>query len=189
MFKLVYPAGPAPLMEADSISGNPEMLPVVEPTGLVVGQTTRAAVHGGSRLLHPVVHLHIISRYGRIYLQKRSKYKDLYPGFWDTAVGGHVGYGESLEEALLREAAEELGIYDFNPTFLQSYVFDCQRESELVGVFATITGRRITPDGDEVEDGRYWEIQEIEAAMGKGILTPNFEQEYLRIKDSLLALL
>ena len=38
-------------------------------------------------------------------------------------------------------------------------------------------------------EGRWWTQTEIEEALGKDVLTPNFEQEYLAIKDSLLALL
>lgn len=139
--------------------------------------------------LHPVVHLHIISRDGSIYLQQRSASKDFLPLKWDTAVGGHVAYGEYILEALYREASEELGFTDFNPVFITSYVYESERERELVNVFATVGDFILKPDGDEVTDGRYWSPEEIEAATGKSILTPNFESEYHKIKDSLQALL
>ena len=109
MRDLLYPQEPAPLYPRPSIErpGNPhfpggEMIPLIEPSGVVYGQAKRAWCHEGSRALHPVVHLHLIDRFGRIYLQKRSARKDLLPGYWDTAVGGHISYGEHPEEALYR---------------------------------------------------------------------------------------
>ena len=56
----------------------------------------------------------------------------------------------------------------------------------------------LTPDGDELSDGRFWTIGEIEShiltdASGKkstdGTLTPNFVSEFELVRDQLLALL
>ena len=60
-------------------------------------------------LLHPVVHLHLFNSRGELYLQKRPEWKDIQPGRWDTAVGGHVDYGETVDEALRRECARSWG--------------------------------------------------------------------------------
>ena len=165
------------------------MVPVVEENGLVIGQATRKTVHDGSKLMHPVVHLHIINREGCLYIQKRSMKKDLLPGLWDTAVCGQVDYGESLEEALYRESSEELGFREFNPVYLKSYVWESTREKELVNVFAAVGNFVLNPDLDEVSEGRYRDMAEIEANLGMGLFTPNFEQEFKSIKDTLLALL
>lgn len=196
MFDLIYPVSPAqvmPLPSADNPGDRPrptgEMVPVVEENGLVIGQATRQSVHDGSKLMHPVIHLHIINREGCLYIQKRSMKKDLLPGRWDTAVGGHVDYGETLEEALYREASEELGFRDFNPIFLKSYIWESAREKELVSVFATVGNFTLKPDNDEVTEGRYWNMSEIESNLARGLFTPNFEQEFKSIKDTLLALL
>ena len=86
---LVYPVNLAPLSPLNK--GVREMLPIVEPNGAVVARASRSSCHSGTKLLHPVVHLHIIDRFGRIYLQRRSARKSLFPLYWDTAVGGHVG--------------------------------------------------------------------------------------------------
>lgn len=196
VFELIYPSGPAkvlPLPTVDkpglSLHAGSEMIPVVEENGLVVAQTSRAYVHGGSKLLHPVVHLHIINRFGSLFLQKRSMSKDLLPGRWDTAVGGHVDYGESLDEALCREAFEELGLSEFNPIYIKTYVWTSSREKELVSVFAAVGNFALDPSNEEVSEGRFWSMDEIDGVVGKSVLTPNFEKEFASVKSSLLALL
>lgn len=115
-----------------------EIFPVVDEQGNTIGSASRGECHSGSMLLHPVVHLHVFDTAGRLYLQKRPDWKDIQPGKWDTAVGGHVDYGESIDEALRREAREELGICDFIPRFLKSYVFQSSRERELVNALSLI---------------------------------------------------
>lgn len=193
---LFYPPFPAPVVPrptADRPSSelirSGEMLPVVDASGTVTAQMTRQYAHGGSLLLHPVVHLHILNRKGELYLQRRSFEKDLLPGFWDTAVGGHVSYGESVAEALFREAEEELGLYDFHPIPLDVYEFEGIQERERVHVFACLGDYSPRPDGTEVIDGRFWSMQEIEESLGKSVLTPNFEGEFARIRQKLTALL
>ena len=190
MIELIYPASPAPLLKGCKRGRAAEMLPVVDELGNVRAQATRELVHhGGEKPLHPVVHLHVINRSGRIYLQQRGPDKDLLPLYWDTAVGGHGAYWEYIPEALYREAAEELGLHDFLPQGLCHYIFESADERELVNVFAAVGEYSIKPDPYELAGGRFWSVDEIEAALGKGVLTPNFEGEYRRIKKALLALL
>ena len=86
-----------------------EIFPLVDEEGTVVGKATRGECHNGSRLLHAVVHLHVFNSAGEVYLQKRPEWKDIQPGKWDTAVGGHIDYGETPKAALRREVREELG--------------------------------------------------------------------------------
>jgi len=157
-----------------------ELFPIVDESGRVIGSATRGECHSGSKLLHPVVHLHVFNSKGDIYLQKRPEWKDIQPGKWDTAVGGHIDYGETPEEALHREVREELGITKFCPEQLDMYVFESQRERELVYVNRTTYDGEICPSAAELDGGRFWTMQEIHEAMGKGILTPNFENEFKR---------
>ena len=157
-----------------------ELFPIVDEKGCVTGSATRGECHNGSRLLHPVVHLHVFNARGEVYLQKRPAWKDIQPGKWDTAVGGHMDYGETPEEALRREVGEELGITDFRPEHIGQYVFDSQRERELVYVNRTTYDGPIHPSAAELDGGRFWNIEDIRQAIGHGILTPNFESEFQR---------
>ena len=157
-----------------------EMFPIVNEEGTVIGKATRGECHSGSRLLHPVVHLHVFNAQGDVYLQKRPEWKDIQPGKWDTAVGGHLDYGETPEKALFREVREELGISDFKPVSVGKYVFESQGERELVYVHRTTYDGEIQPSKDELDGGRFWTMQEIREEIGQGILTPNFEHEFQR---------
>ncbi len=193
--ELIYPYETAPLVPSPTaespvqVASGTEFFPVVEPNGLVVGRAAREYCHSGAKPLHPVVHLHVIDRFSRIYLQKRPPTKKIQPGRWDTAVGGHVSYGEHLLEALFREAHEELRFSMFNPIHLLTYEFESEVEKELINVYATVGSFELNPDPEELDGGMWWDVSDIDANIGKGVFTPNFESEFAMIRRSLLALL
>lgn len=157
---------------------NAEILPVVDETGKIIGKASRGECHNGSLILHPVVHLHVFNSKGEVFLQHRPDWKDIQPDKWDTSVGGHIDYGECPHDALFREVKEELGISDFVPFHIGTYIFKSQRERELVYVNRTTYDGEIHPSKDELDGGRFWTISEIRKAIGQGILTPNFENEF-----------
>ena len=157
-----------------------ELFPIVDEDGKTIGSVTRGEAHSGSRVLHPVVHLHLFNSCGELYLQRRPMWKDIQPGRWDTSCGGHVSFGETPEAALRREVEEELGVTAFVPVALGHYLYDSGRERELVFVNRTCYDGQVTPSADELDGGRFWTVDEIRAAIGTGVLTPNFEQEFQR---------
>lgn len=156
-----------------------ELFPIVGKDGEFLGTTSRGHAHGGCKILHPVVHLHVFNSNGELYLQKRPGWKDVQPNKWDTAVGGHVDLGENMETALRREALEELGITDFTPVSMGYYIFDSKKECEMVYVNRCVYDGAIKPNMKELSDGRFWTQDEILKNIGKNVFTPNFEQEYL----------
>lgn len=163
-----------------------EWFDIVTPQGNIVGKAPRTAVHGNPQLLHPVIHIHILNSVGELFLQKRSPNKDLYPNRWDTAVGGHVKSGESIGHALNREAEEELGIsmMEFKPLF--RYVHKNNYESELVHGFFLQDDGPFYINREEISEGRFWQIENIEQNLGKDVFTPNFEDEFALLKKILL---
>lgn len=156
-----------------------EWFPVVNEEGKLIGKAPRSVCHDGkSMLLHPVVHLHLLNKDGKLFLQKRAEKKDIQPGKWDTSVGGHVAPGETIEDALFREVREEIGLKNFQPQFINRYVWESPLERELVFSFITVSDFKPVIDRVELDDGKFWTIDEIRRNIGKGVFTPNFENEF-----------
>lgn len=161
-----------------------EYFPIVDEDGNEISVALRSICHNGkSMLLHPVVHMHLFNSRGELFLQKRALTKDLLPGYWDTSVGGHIGQGESPEEALKREAMEELGLENFTFKFIKKYIWQSPRERELVYSFKGFTCQYPGINKAEIDEGRYWSIKEIIRNLDKNIFTPNFKHEISVILD------
>jgi isopentenyldiphosphate isomerase len=166
---------------------NEEWLPIVTDEGIIVGQLPRSELHKGQKILHPVVHMHIIDHSKKLLLQKRPENKLVQPGKWDTAVGGHISAGETLESALTRETFEETGLADFKPTPVKTYRWETEIEAELVYMYVTRTAQKPTIQSDEVDELRFWSRAEIEEKLESGIFTPNFIHEFrLLISEELI---
>ena len=170
-------------LECITIADTEEMLPVVDDNGKVIGKALRSECHSNVALIHPVVHVHIYNGKGELLLQKRSMKKLIQPGKWDTSVGGHITYGEPIEEALKREAWEEAGVENGSFEYITSYLWQCSRESEYINVYKCRYDNPNPVAIAEIDDAKFWSKDDILQHIGKGIFTPNFEQEFLKIKE------
>ena len=96
-----------------------EFLPIVNERGNIVGRAMHVELHKGNKMLHPVVHLHIINGKGettRLY-------------WW------HVAFGDTPEKTLKRKMAETLGLSGMVPKLKRQYIRESKTEKELVYVF------------------------------------------------------
>ena len=87
-----------------------EMVEEVDMLGNVLRLVTRRQMRA-ERLGHRSVFIAVMSESGELLVHRRAETKDLWPGWWDVAVGGVIAPGESDDAAALRELAEELGIH------------------------------------------------------------------------------
>lgn len=85
-----------------------DIFDIVDENDRVVGQATRSEAHA-KNLKHRAVHVLIFNDEGELFMQKRSKNKDTWPGAWDSSCSGHVDSGEDYRTAARRELEEELG--------------------------------------------------------------------------------
>ena len=154
-----------------------EYFDIIDESCNIIGKATRKKCHGDTSLAHRVVHVLVFNSNGELFLQKRSLNKDIQQGKWDTSVGGHVNLGECFDDAVYRELGEELGI-NADVQHLNDYWMRNSIETEYVRTYICVHDGEIKFDPIEIDDGRFWRIEEIEENLGTGIFTPNFEQEF-----------
>jgi transcription elongation factor GreB len=112
-----------------------EFLPIVNERGNIVGRAMYVELHKGNKMLHPVVHLHVMNGKGeatRLY-------------WW------HVAFGDTPEKTLKRKMAETLGLSGVNPKLKRQYIRETKTERELVYVFTVVSEEDlpITTEGKE----------------------------------------
>lgn len=83
-----------------------ELLNLYDASGAIVGARPRNATQEPG-FAAGAVQLLLVGPDGRVLLQRRREDKEN-GGLWDKSVGGHVLAGESFDDALVREANEEL---------------------------------------------------------------------------------
>lgn len=83
-----------------------ELLNVYDEAGVVVGSMERGEAKSKG-FAAGAVQLLLVNSEGRVLLQRRRGDKEN-GGLWDKSVGGHVQAGETFDDALIREANEEL---------------------------------------------------------------------------------
>ncbi len=159
---------------------NSEILPIVDEEGRVTGKAPRELFHFNKKMkmLHPVVHMHLINSQEEIFLQYRPSFKSVQPDKWDTAVGGHIAYGETVEVALARETAEEIGLRGNRPVFLGKYIWETEVERELVYMFMLRSDAPPEINPGEIQEGKFWKPGEIRRQAEKDMFTPNFLHEF-----------
>ena len=96
---------------ADGTSAK-ETLTIFDEEGNPVGFAPRAEAHLKG-LRHHTIHIWIAEKRVDgwwIWFQQRAFDKKDFPGMYDTAVGGHIGHGEDIRLAAVREMSEEIGL-------------------------------------------------------------------------------
>ena len=145
-------------MEPQSDPGQ-ELVDLLDSDGRVVGVATRREIRS-RRLPHRCTYLLVFGPNGDLLIHRRTTTKDVFPGFWDVAVGGVVASGEDWDAGVRREAEEELGV-EVEPTFLFEFRFQDDRTIAFGRVFRAIHPGPFQLQASEVAEAVFVPVQHL----------------------------
>lgn len=90
-----------------------EIIPIVDKNDEVIDYKDRCALAPGD--IFRVAALWITNSKGQILLAKRLPTKKVHPDMWGPAAAGTVAQGESYEDNIIKETAEEIGLENIKP--------------------------------------------------------------------------
>ncbi|GAA1851787.1 hypothetical protein GCM10009751_05440 [Myceligenerans crystallogenes] len=114
----------------------------------------------------PAVIMSIVDDAGRLLLGRAPTW----PAGRMSVLAGFVEPGESAEQAVVREAAEETGVVVGQVEYRgsQSWPMPC---SLMLGFHARAETTRLTPDTEELAEARWFTREELRAACADGTLS------------------
>jgi len=87
-----------------------ELLDLVDENDNIVGTVMRSEVYAKNINNVRVVNVFVVNSKGEIFFPRRAASKKSFPLCLDMSVGGHVGSGETYEDALKHETKDEINI-------------------------------------------------------------------------------
>jgi isopentenyl-diphosphate delta-isomerase len=156
------------------MEGSADLVVLLDEDLQPMGTAPRAEVHDARTPLHLAFSCYLFDRAGRLLLTRRALAKRTWPGVWTNSFCGHPRPGESLEAAVQRHAAHELGadVRDVRcllPEFRYRAVDSSGVvENELCPVFvATCTDHadNVVANPDEVAEWRWVTVDELRSAV------------------------
>jgi len=144
-----------------------EYFHVVDEDDNVIGRATREECHSGKGPIHRSVYIFVLNDKNELFLQKRSKSKDLYAGYYTGSATGHVDYGEDYDEAARRELKEELGL-DAPLQMLGKVKNFSEDEREISALYLCRYNGPVRFNEKEIEEGFFISMQDIKRSLKTG---------------------
>lgn len=170
------------------VSSESESLILVDEDDNAIGSLSKADCHDGEGILHRAFSLFVFNSAGELLLQQRSADKRLWPLYWSNSCCSHPRVGETLEEALSRRAAEELGLA-CRPEYVYRFAYHARygdegSERELCSVFLAKSDEPVDANPYEIEATRFVAADALDAALQAQSehYTPWFRMEWERLR-------
>ena len=166
-----------------------EFVDILDESGKFTGASVLKSEAHRLGLFHPTVHVWCYSKEGSILLQQRGAQKKTFPLKWDVSVAGHVGAGEDLVVAAIREAQEEIGLTLAASNLEKIAVFKTEKrhsvtlfDREFTHTFLYELSEKVilTKQESEVEALQWFSLSAFEnmARENNQMLVPNSQNRY-----------
>lgn len=149
-----------------------ELVDIVDAADRVVGVATRAEMRA-RRLRHRATYLLVLNGAGALFIHQRSAAKDVYPSYWDVAVGGVVGAGESYDTGARRELAEEVGITAVAPEPLFDFTWEDPANCVNGRVYRVIWDGPLVLQAEEIVGGEWLPLAAVRARIARDPFCPD----------------
>lgn len=157
-----------------------EWVDLVDEADHVIGRERRSEVRRRN-LRHRGVGILCWNARNEIYVHRRTRTKDIFPGLYDMFVGGVVGAGESYDRAARREIQEELGIDGPEPRHLFQHLYLGPHNHAWVAVYEVEWNGPIRHQATEVEWGAFLTPQALLEKIGVWEFVPDGLQIWERL--------
>lgn len=144
----------------DVMGAEDEIVTIVDTQNNVVGAMPRREMRAG-RLPHRATYVLVFNSQGEVYVQKRTRTKDVFPGYYDVVTGGVVLAGESYEKGAVRELGEELGIHGVSLTRLFDFYYEDEHIRVWGEAFFCHYDGEVVLEKEEVESGAFLKVEEV----------------------------
>lgn len=174
------------------VSSADEELILVDELDRQIGHRSKAECHAGNGVLHRAFSIFVFNGDDELLLQKRSLDKPLWPNYWSNTCCSHPRRGESMEEAVSRRLAQELG-FACPLRFLYKFKYQAQygavgAEHEYCWVYHGRYDGAVDANVSEIAEWRYIGVAELEAELETAPerFTPWFKMEWAHIRHNFL---
>lgn len=174
---------------SEVVSNEEEPLILVDGDDRQIGTLDKSACHDGDGKLHRAFSLFVFNSQGETLLQRRHSDKRLWPRYWSNGCCSHPRNGESIDNAVVRRAQEELGL-QVMPRFLFKFQYrarfhDVGSEFELCSVFVSRTSDAPQVNASEIEDWQWILPDDLDKKITTepSIFTPWLMMEWKRLRS------
>ena len=146
-----------------------EVFDLIDAQDRVIGRVLRGEAHRDPSLWHRSVQVLVFASDGRLFLQRRSDTKDLFPAYFCASASGHVATGDGYDVTAEREVREELGVR-LKLTYIGKWLVKSPMETEMTALYMGQSDGPFTFHPTETAGGVFLPLAEIRAGRADGSL-------------------